>query len=73
MGICLGLLAALSLLHKHGCLVQRITSAGPHHASELDAYKQVPEVVGPLYTVSRRLPSIAHINYFRLLAWPDKG
>ena len=52
VGICLGLPAPISLLHKHGSLELRGTDAGPRHTPELDVDEQISQTVGSLHTAS---------------------
>lgn len=52
MGLCLGLLASVSLLHKHGSLESRRTDAGLGHTPELDVDEQISQIVGSLHTAS---------------------
>ena len=52
VGICLGLPAPISLLHKHGRLESRGTDAGPRYTLDLDVDEQVSQTVGSLHTAS---------------------
>ena len=50
VGLCLGLPAPVSLLHKHGHLESRGTDAGPRYTPELDVDEQISQTVGSLHT-----------------------